>query len=240
MRLSIVIPAYNEQDRLGKTLSSIADAWKEGRMSDIELVEVAVVDDGSHDRTLDIAREWSSRLPMISLRLPVNRGKGAAVRSGVAEAVGDFVLLYDADGATPITEVRKLFDALQRDGSDIAIGSRVLERRAGLVTMQWHRRIIGRLYHGLCSLLVPGIHDTACGCKLFKADVAKKLFLLQRIDRFAFDVEVLALALRHRYRISEVPLTWTAVPESKVNVVRDGLQMFWCVISLYVRGTKSR
>lgn len=240
MNLSIVIPAYNEQDRLGKTLGSIADAWKNGRMPGITLAEVVVADDGSADRTSAIAKEWEDRLPMKSVRLETNRGKGAAMRAGVAAASGEYILMYDADGATPITEVLKLFAALEKDASDIAIGSRVMERRAGLVTMQWHRRIIGRMYHSLCSLLVPGIHDTACGCKLFKAPVAKKLFGLQRIDRFAFDVEVLALALRHKFKISEVPLQWTAVPESKVNVVRDGLQMFWCVINLYLRGGGSR
>ncbi len=240
MKLSIVIPAYNEEPRLGKTLAHIADAWAGAKMPGVTLHEVVVADDGSMDRTFDIAREWSAKLPMACVRLDINKGKGAAMRAGVAEATGEYVLMYDADGATPITEVLKLFAALEKDGSDVAIGSRVMERRAGLVTMQWHRKIVGRTYHALCSLLVPGIHDTACGCKLFKAAVAKKLFAEQRIDRFAFDVEVLALAMRHGHKISEVPLQWSAVPESKVNVVRDGLQMFWCVLSLYARRLVSR
>jgi dolichyl-phosphate beta-glucosyltransferase len=238
--LSIVIPAYNEEDRLGRTLGRIADAVAAGSLPEIAVAEIVVADDGSADRTSDIAREWSGRLPTKVVRLPENKGKGAAMRAGVAASAGEYVLMYDADGATPITEIPKLFRAMEKDGSDIAIGSRVLERREALVTMQLHRRLIGRTYHALCSLLVPGIHDTACGCKLFKAAAAKQLFSLQRIDRFAFDVEVLALALRHKYRISEVPLEWTAVPESKVRVVRDGLQMFWCVISLYVRRLTGR
>lgn len=235
MGLSIVIPAYNEQDRLSRTLSHIQEAWRAEPLHSISLHEIIVVDDGSTDRTAAIAGEWASALPVKCMRLPQNAGKGAAVRVGMQAATGDFMLMYDADGATPAPEIAKLFDALRRDGSDIAIGSRVLKRETSLVTMQWHRRVIGRAYHTLCSLLVPGIRDTACGCKLFSAAAAKRLFAAQRINRFAFDVEVLSLALHYGYRISEVPLAWTAVPESKVRLVRDGMQMFWCVVLLYAR-----
>ena len=94
--------------------------------------------------------------------------------------------------------------------------------------------MIGRTYHALCRALVPGIEDTACGCKLFKKNVAHELFELQKIDRFAFDVEVLALALRKKKVIVEVPVTWTAIPESKVRILRDGIEMFWCVVRLYL------
>lgn len=203
-------------------------------MEDIELTEVIVADDGSTDRTASIAEGFTTSLPVRVTRLEKNRGKGAAVRAGMQGITGDFGLFYDADGATPITEVPKLFQALREANTDIAIGSRVLGGR-GLVTMVWHRRLIGRAYHALCQTLVPGIHDTACGCKLFKRDVAEILFRLQKIDRFAFDVEVLALALRRKYTIVEVPLAWAAIPESKVRILRDGFQMFWCLIRLYIR-----
>jgi dolichyl-phosphate beta-glucosyltransferase len=232
--LSIVIPAYNEQDRLGTTLGSIAAAWQ-GAMKDLLLSQVIVSDDGSNDSTVAIAEGWKTQLPMHIVRLPHNKGKGAAVRAGMQQVTGDLALIYDADGAAPITEVNKLFAEMKTRKADIAIGSRVLEEGRSLVTMHWHRRVIGRVYHFLGSALVPGIQDTACGCKLFKADVAKKLFSLQRINRFAFDIEVLALALRLRYKIVEVPLAWTAVPESKVRIVRDGIEMFWCLVNLYVR-----
>ncbi len=234
MKLSIVIPAFNEEARLGVTLSLIADAWSQARMHDLDLMEVIVVDDGSSDGTLAVARKWSGSLPVVTIDFRCNRGKGAAVRAGALAAHGDLILMYDADSATPITEVNNLFGALIRDGSDIAIGSRV-SGGGSLVSMSSHRRIIGRIYHSLCSRLVPGIHDTACGCKLFRIAAARKLFSRQRINRFAFDVEVLALALRWGYRISEVPVRWTAVPESKVRLLKDGPQMFASLIVLYVQ-----
>lgn len=235
--LAIIIPAYNEQDRLPKTLASIKAAWDSGAMSGLTLSQVIVADDGSADSTLVVAESWKDKLPMEVFALAKNAGKGAAVRGGMARVRSDLALMYDADGAAPITEVAKLLKALN-DGADIAIGSRVMNEEKSLVTMRWHRRVIGRVYHFLCSALVPGIHDTACGCKLFRAEVAKKLFSIQRIDRFAFDVEVLALALRHGYVIAEIPLEWTAVPESKVRLVRDGLEMLWCLITLYTGSSR--
>ncbi len=230
--LSIIIPAYNEQDRLGKTLASILAAWDSGSMHGLTLSQVIVADDGSTDNTVLVAESWKDKLPIQTVKLGKNTGKGAAVRAGMALVTSDLALMYDADGAAPITEVNKLFREIEA-GADIAIGSRVMDREKSLVTMRWHRRVIGRVYHVLCSALVPGIHDTACGCKLFRAEVGKKLFTLQKINRFAFDVEVLSLALRYGYKISEIPLAWTAIPESKVRIIRDGLEMLWCLIVLY-------
>ena len=232
--LAIIIPAYNEEARLARTLQSIADAWTTGAITEIELKQVIVVDDGSTDHTFGIACEWKKSLPIHVVRFPRNRGKGAAVRAGVKQADAESILMFDADGAAPILEIRKLLPSILSGRADIAIGSRVFEGGGSLVTMAPHRRFIGRAYHALCSSLVPGIRDTACGCKLFKADVAKHLFSLQTIDRFAFDVEVLALALRLHYRVVEVPLKWTAIPESKVRLFRDGIEMFWCLIRLYI------
>ncbi len=201
-------------------------------MPRLTLLQVIIADDGSSDNTVNIAESWNGKLPIQIVKLIKNHGKGAAVRAGVADIRTDLVLVYDADGATPIKEVNKLLKAIER-GADIAIGSRVMDHEKSLVTMGWHRRVIGRVYHLLCAALVPGIRDTACGCKLFRSDVAKRLFSLQRIDRFAFDVEVLALAIRLKYSITEIPLLWTAVPQSKVRLIRDGLEMFWCLIMLY-------
>ncbi len=211
------------------------DAWNRKLIPDLELAQVVVADDGSDDDTAQIAESWKSRLPITVVRLIRNKGKGAAVRAGVRNAKADLVLIYDADGAAPITEVTKLFTALESVQADIAIGSRVMGPHDALVTMSTHRRIIGRVYHWLCSGLVPGIRDTACGCKLFTHEVAEYLFSLQKIDRFAFDVEILAIAIAKEYRVIEVPLEWTAVPESKVRLIRDGLQMMGSLIGLYGR-----
>ncbi len=200
----------------------------------LTLSELIVVDDGSTDRTVQIARSFSDLLPVFVIQFEKNSGKGAAVRAGMKQSMSDYALMYDADAATPILEVPKLFAELKRTGSDIAIGSRVMNRGRSLVSMSVHRRIIGRIYHFFCHALVPGIKDTACGCKLFSKESAARLFTLQHVNRFAFDVEVLALALKLKYKIVEVPVAWTAVPESKVRIVRDGLQMLSCVVGLYL------
>lgn len=237
--LAIIIPAFNEEDRLGKTLDSIARAWKDSLIPELTLSQVIIADDGSKDRTIAVAEEWKKVLPIEIVALPKNRGKGAAVRTGMQASRADLALIYDADGAAPIVEINKLYKEMKMKDADIAIGSRALERRQSLVTMSWHRRIIGRIYHAICYALVPGLHDTACGCKLFTAEAVKELFALQRIDRFAFDVEILAIALRRGYKVVEVPLMWTAIPESKVRIIRDGIQMFSCVLPLYLRADTS-
>ncbi|MFH0770581.1 MAG: dolichyl-phosphate beta-glucosyltransferase [Candidatus Peregrinibacteria bacterium] len=241
MTLSLIIPCLNEETRLPVTLGQIRafrDAWK-GSWS---ICEVIVVDDGSTDRTVETASAWGNRLPMVVLKHPHNRGKGAALRRGVQAAHGDFVLLYDADGATPIGEVEKLIAALERAQATIAIGSRVLIGEAGEVRMEHHRRFIGRVYYWLTASLIPGIHDAACGCKLFRRDRAQCLFALQHIDRFAYDPEILSLAIRFGDRIVEVPVRWNAIAGSKVNLFSDGIEMFWRVMGIYWRrmrdGTK--
>jgi dolichyl-phosphate beta-glucosyltransferase len=234
MRLSIVIPAFNEERRLPVTLDALERFFRSGAAGDITLHEIVVADDGSADRTSAVAEGYAGRLPMRTVRLPKNRGKGAASRAGMLAATGDYALLYDADGATPIEELPKLWEAVAAEKADIVIGSR-LGSHGTRVDMTWHRRLIGRIYHGLCAPLVPGLNDTACGCKLFRGEVARKLFSLQTIDRFAFDVEVLSIAMHLRYRVAEVEVRWHAVPDSKVSIVRDSAQMFLCVCGLYVR-----
>lgn len=235
--LSIIIPAFNEEKRLGATLLEIARGVESGVFRGLTLGEVIVSDDGSTDCTLRIAQEWKNNLPMRTVCLPKNRGKGAAVRAGMLAATGDLLLMYDADGATPVSEIPKLLAAI-RTGAHIAIGSRVTGRAEGLQSMAPHRRFIGNVYRMLCAALIPGITDAACGCKLFRATAAKKLFALQRVDRFAFDIEVLALALRSGMTVREIPVKWTAMPESKVRLLRDGPEMFLCLIRLYLGGVK--
>ena len=212
---------------------------RDARHLGAELQEVIVADDGSTDDTADIAMRWGNRLPMKVIRLPKNRGKGAAVRAGMLAASGEMVLMYDADGATPITELPKLLAAVSA-GADVAIGSRVMDRGEALSSMRPHRRLIGRVYRCLSGRLIPGVRDAACGCKLFTSSAARTLFSEQRIDRFAFDVEVLALTLRHRMKLAEIPVKWTAVAESKVRLLRDGTEMFLCLLRLYLKPPKPK
>jgi dolichyl-phosphate beta-glucosyltransferase len=220
--LSIVIPAFNEEDRLGPTVRDyMAYCHETGRQT-----ELIVVDDGSLDRTSLVVNTLASEFPEIRLiRLAENQGKGQAVRSGVVNAQGKLVLFADADGATPLPEIEQLEAALAA-GADVAIGSRAVSNRRVKVEARLYRRIIGRTFHGLVEMLmVPGVKDTQCGFKLFRGAVAHDLFSRMRVRGFSFDVEVLMMAQRRGYRIAEVPVNWTHQPGSKVNLVTDSARM---------------
>ena len=220
--LSIIVPAYNEAERLPATLRAMRAFLDEtGRNA-----EIIVVDDGSTDSTSAVVRDIASADERVSLiRLPQNRGKGYAVRTGVVNAAGAHVLFADADGATPIEEVIRL-EARLADGAHAAIGSRGIKDESVTVQAKINRRLAGRIFHQLVRrLTVDGYVDTQCGFKLFTAPVAQELFSRMRMDGFSFDVEVLLMAERKGYRVDEVPVNWTHQPGSKINVVADGLRM---------------
>lgn len=221
--LSVVIPAYNEERRLGATLGALKAFLRRRRLS----AEVWVVDDGSNDGTPALvrraARSWRG---LRLLALGSNQGKGAAVRAGVLAARGREILFSDADLSTPLEELDALRRAL-RAGADIAIGSRALDRARIGVRQPLYRELAGRLFNRVVQAFgVPGIQDTQCGFKLFKAPVAKRLFAAQQVPRFGFDVELLFLARRAGYRVAEVPVRWINSPETKVRPIRDGGRAF--------------
>jgi dolichyl-phosphate beta-glucosyltransferase len=220
--LSIVIPAYNEAERLPATLREVVDFLRDERRD----AEVIVVDDGSKDHTSDVARSFASEAPAVRLiRLPQNRGKGYAVRTGVVNATGERILFADADGSTPIAELHRLERACDR-GADIAVGSRVLEDAEVRVTARPSRRAAGFIFRTLVRwLTVADVVDTQCGFKLFSADAGHQLFSRLRMDRFSFDVELLMMAKRWGFSVAEIPVNWTHRAGSKVNVVADGLSM---------------
>lgn len=220
--LSIVVPAFNEEGRLEPTLRSYLGYCRATARS----VELIVVDDGSVDGTSHLVEQLGGEFPELHLiRLPENRGKGFAVRSGVVNARGHAVLFADADGATPINEIERLETAL-RDGSDLAIGSRAIVAREVRVNAKLYRRIMGRMFHGMVeALTVRGVRDTQCGFKLFRGPVAHDLFSRMRMSGFSFDVELLMMARRRGYRIAEVPVNWVHRPGSKVNLVTDSAKM---------------
>ena len=234
--LSIVIPAFNEEARLGPTLRDyVAYCRRTGRR-----VELIVVDDGSLDRTSVVVNTLESEFPEVRLiRLAENHGKGHAVRSGVVNAQGKLVLFADADGATPLSEIERL-EAAIASGADVAIGSRALHDARVRVNARLYRRVIGRVFHGLVqTLTVSGVKDTQCGFKLFRGTVAHDLFSRMRIQGFSFDVEVLMMAQRRGYRIAEVPVNWTHQPGSKVNLVTDSALMLrdlFVIRGRYIRG----
>lgn len=217
--LSIVVPAYNESERLGATLARVL-AWsaRDGRV-----IEVVVVDDGSSDRTAEIAAAGGDRRVRV-LRLPVNRGKGAALRAGVVASRGRLVLLTDADLSTPIEEVARLEAALA--GADVAIGSRAVDGARIVEHQPFWREWSGRVFNRLLRLAaIGGLHDTQCGFKLLRGDVARELFPRLTIERFAYDVELLWLAERSGYRIREVGVEWRNDASSRVRLWRDGPRM---------------
>lgn len=220
--LSIVIPAFNEEARLGPTL----DAYLAYCLQTARRVEVIVVDDGSLDRTSAVVNSYAGQHPEVRLiRLAENQGKGQAVRSGVVNAQGKQILFADADGATPLTELERL-EAAIHGGADVAIGSRALHDEGVRIKARLYRRVIGRIFHGLVEILtVPRVKDTQCGFKLFRGAVAHDLFSRMRVRGFSFDVEVLMMAQRRGYSIAEVPVNWTHQPGSKVNLVVDSARM---------------
>ena len=212
-QLSVIIPAYNESKRLGPHLKSVVDYFKKNYPGS----EIIVVDDGSKDETANIVHEYNVKL--ISY-LP-NRGKGFAIRTGVAESRGDLVLFMDADLSTPLSEVPKIIKAL--GDNDIIIGS-----RSGKSDAPIYRRMASLVFDQIKYLMVGlrRFKDTQCGFKLFKGDVARKLFAKGQVDRFMFDVEILYLAEKSRYKIIELPVTWADAPGSHVRFWEGLVNMF--------------
>ncbi len=224
VELSVIIPAYNEQWRLPTTLIDIID-YLESKHSKYEVI---VVDDGSSDDTEQAVRKFERICAHIRLvRLPNNYGKGHAVRTGMLSARGKYLLFTDADGSTPMKEIERLRRAIEQGGADIAIGSRAMESEDTHVETVWHRKLLGRVFHFFVhSILLPGFHDTQCGFKLFTRPAARFVFGRQRANGFSFDLEILHLARKAGLTISEIPVNWTNVAGSKVNLVTDAAKMF--------------
>ena len=220
--LSIVIPAYNEEFRIGPTIRDIV-SYCRARARPFELI---LVDDGSRDGTTSVGRLLCDEFSELRLiRLAANHGKGYAVRAGVVNAVGRIILFTDADGATPINELERLESALE-SGADLAVGSRALRAMGVQVHAKLYRHVIGRTFHFLVEWLADaGVKDTQCGFKLFHSRVAQDLFSRMRMNGFSFDVEVLVMARQRGYRIAEIPVNWAHRPGSKVRLTLDSLRM---------------
>jgi dolichyl-phosphate beta-glucosyltransferase len=223
--LSVVIPAYNETKRIRPTLERL-HAFLD-RMGSKVRWEILVVDDGSTDGTADLVEDLAAEIPHLRvIRSRPNRGKGAAVRVGMLEACGLVRVMCDADGSMPPEEMPKLLARLARGGADIAIGSRYADGAATDQRQPFYRRVWSRLCNRVVqSTLVPGVRDTQCGFKAFSAIAAEDLFSRGRIDGWAFDLEILALARRREYAIAEVGVTWTDDKRSRVNPVKDMIKV---------------
>lgn len=217
--LSIVLPAYNEASRLPPFLAAVRNYVEEHYPG---AHEVIVVDDGSQDETAAVlapmTRPWQS---LVLLSHPVNQGKGAAVRTGVMAARGQWILFADADGATPITETTRLVQALQQ-GADVAVGSRWLAMDGLVRQRSWLRRLAGRSFAAVARwwLAIPQ-QDTQCGFKMFRRQAARQLFADSRETGYLFDLELLALARHYGFRVVEVAVNWHEVPGSHLSLTAE-------------------
>jgi dolichyl-phosphate beta-glucosyltransferase len=222
--LSVVIPAYNEESRIGETLVKIT-AYLDSRDHDYEIL---VVDDGSTDNTEGVVTDLSASHPKLTyMKNPGNRGKGYSVRSGLLASKGDIALFSDADLSTPIEEIEKLVPPLLNGEYQVTIASRSLPESNLAVHQPWYRENMGRCFNMLVQLLaVPGIRDTQCGFKCYRREVIEPICKRQKLERFSFDVEQLYIARKLGYRIKEVPVTWINSPATKVNAIRDSARMF--------------
>jgi dolichyl-phosphate beta-glucosyltransferase len=222
VQYSIVVPAYNEQERIAPSLESLLAHIARRHWN----AEILVVNDGSTDHTGEIVSRIARQNPAVRLLAnPGNRGKGYSVRHGLRQASGELVLFTDADLSTPIYEADKLFAALE-NGADIAIGSRWMESRLQTQRQPFHRQFVGRVFNLVLALTLRlNYRDTQCGFKAFRRRAAQALSSLQLVERWGFDAELLFLARKLGLKVREVPVEWAHDHRSKIRVFRDGFRM---------------
>lgn len=230
--LSLIIPAYNEETRLPATLEQAFTFLQRQDYS----WEVLVVENGSQDRTYEIAEEFASRYPNFHALHEQRRGKGLAVQRGMLAARGCYRFMADADFSMPPSEINRFLPPAV--DVDIAIASR---EKPGSVRYNEppYRHFVGRVFNTLIRLMaLPGLHDTQCGFKCFRAEVAEDVFRYQTLAGWSFDVEILYIARRRGYRIAELPIDWYFNPESKVDVLRDSFAMFTDLLKIRLNAAR--
>ena len=244
--LSIVIPAYNEETRIERSLDDVLRFLE----SQSYRAEVIVVDDGSSDKTAERVSERTSKYRDAGHQLRVltnvpNRGKGYSVKRGLLEASGEIVLFSDADLSSPITEAPKLIEPIAEGRADVTLGSRALKREL-IGVHQPRMRELGGTVFNLCMRTITGLKfkDTQCGFKAFRREAALPVFSLQRVDRFGFDPEVLYIAKKQGNRLLEVPVVWNHCEggelQNKLNYIRDSINMFADLIRIRVNDLAGR
>lgn len=226
--LSVVIPFFNENRRLEKTLPLL--------LSFIDRLpfasEILLVDDGSTDRSLEVVTHLLKGRSYALLRNAGNQGKGSAVRQGMLAAQGKFILFSDADLSTPLEEVLRFLPILERE-ADLVIGSRALRSSRVEIHQARPRELMGKFFNRIARLLsFRDIQDSQCGFKCFRRGAARDLFSRQKLDGFAFDAEILFLAQRLGYRIREEAVIWRNDPQSKVHLLRDPVRMFFDLLRI--------
>lgn len=225
--LSIVIPAYNEEHRLPRTLEQIFAFLDKQSYT----AEILIVENGSNDQTLELAGKFAAQHQNLHVFEEKIRGKGNAVRRGMLEARGEYRFFCDADLSMPIAEINKFIPPVLNN-SDIAIASREVP---GAVRYDepYYRHLTGRVFNNLIRLLVlPDLQDTQCGFKCFRAEVAEEIFPYQKLTGWSFDVEILYIAQRKGYQIREIPIDWYFKADTKISVFQDSWQMFLDLLTI--------
>lgn len=235
--MAVIIPAYNEDQRILPTLERVRDYLSGQRYT----WSVTLISDGSTDRTEAIGQEFAAHNPGFHvLHYAPNRGKGYAVRKGMLTVEGEMILFSDADLAAPIEEVEKLLEHMQA-GADVAIGSRPLKESSLEVRQPFYREMLGRAFNfAVQTLAIRGIKDTQCGFKIFTHKAAQDVFSRCKMDGFSFDFEALMVARDLGYRIDEVPIRWRHQEGSKVVLMRDGPRMLRDLVKLRLKGKRAR
>lgn len=234
MHLSVVIPAFDEEQRIEETLREVA-AYLSGQSYESEII---VVDDGSKDKTAAIVAAAFPDVRLISYRS--NRGKGHAVKTGILAASGAYRLFYDADASTPIDELEKVWLCFE-NGAAIVIGSRALPDSDVQVHQAWYREAMGRIFNRLVRLFrLTDLPDTQCGFKVFTREACETVFPKQTVEHYSFDAELLFIAAKHGYRIDQVPVRWIDCPATHLRVFVDSLRMFWDLLVIRLNASKGK
>jgi dolichyl-phosphate beta-glucosyltransferase len=232
-KLTIVIPAFNEAKKIGATVNEVTE-YLSGKGYSYELI---IVDDGSEDDTLDIIKRYKSINSNGNIKIlenVSNKGKGYAVRNGIMQATGDYILFMDADNSTRIFEIERVLPSF-KEGFDIVIGSRRLKNVPGniVISQPSYRHVLGEIYIYISRLFFKiSVRDYNCGFKIFKNNVAKKIFSKQMMDDWSFDLETLFLVEKYCFKIKEVPVNWKHYKGSKVRPVLDGIKSFISILMI--------
>jgi glycosyltransferase involved in cell wall biosynthesis len=218
--LSIIIPAHNEENRLPPSLLALSNFLSRQEYSS----EILVVENGSKDRTFEIAQSFLKEIPDLKVIREQNAGKGLAVRRGMLAAEGQYRIFCDADFSMPVEEIQKFLPP-KIDHYDVAIASRELAGAKRIGEPEYRHRI-GRIFNSMVRWSVlPGLHDTQCGFKAFRADVAEIVFQQQTLPGWSFDAEVLVIARERGYHIEEIPIIWYYKPGTRLHFIKDSIQM---------------
>jgi glycosyltransferase involved in cell wall biosynthesis len=243
IEFSIVTPAYNEQDKITSTLTQMISFMREFNPS----FEIIISNDGSTDKTASLVTNYSQEVPEVQLLDNPHKGKGYAIWNGIMHAKGKYIYVADADLSAPMPELKKLFVWLTDHDYDVVIGTRegIGARRVG---EPFIRHLMGRIFNYWIQIIaLPGLNDTQCGFKLFKGDAARDIFkrfvlygentkITNKAYLGSYDVEALYIARKLKYKIKEVPVTWTYVKTTRLSHIRDSIKMAWDVLRIKVNG----